>query len=463
MFFDVVVIGAGPGGYVAAIRAAQNGAKVALVEAGDLGGTCLNVGCIPTKTLISSAEVYSTIKRSEQWGVKVGQVEVDFAAMAQRKNKVISSIRGSLEGLLRANKIEIIKGFGKVVAPGQVKVLGEKASLLETKGIILATGSKPRNIGAFPFDPPLIHSSTSILELSKLPKSLVVVGGGVIGCEAACLYAELGVKVTILELLPTLLSTEPPQTAQFLTKTFEKRGIIVRTKVNVDRIDKQKKGVLVHLVGGEQIEAEMALVAIGREINTENIGLEALGIATTKGGFIAVNERMETAIAGIWAIGDITGKALLAHVASHQGLVAADNATGKAAKMDYRAIPSVVYTHPEAASVGMTLEQAKAAGYQAEQGQFPFEWLGRSIAAGHPEGYASVVIDKRTGAVLGASAVCHDAGTLIAQMTQAIANELTGACIEHTIHPHPTTSEAWLEATLLAAGHPLHLPPRSAK
>ena len=456
--FDLIVIGGGPGGYVAAIRAAQQGANVALVEARWMGGSCLNVGCIPTKTLLAGAAVVNKIRHADEFGVKVGEMEIDFAKMTDRKDGVVTGIRTSLEGLIKADGITIVRGWAKLDGPNEVKVLGDEPAVLRAEKIILATGSEPKNMAAFPFDPPLVHSSTSILELRELPGSLAVIGGGVIGCEAACLYAELGVKVTVLEMLPTILSTEPADNAKAVAQALSAQGIEIHTEVMVEGIDKTDSGVTVRVKDREPVAADMALVAIGRTMNTDNLGLEKVGIGIDRMGYINVNEKMETSVPGIYAIGDITGKYLLAHVASHQGIVAADNAMGGSTEMHYNAVPSIVYTHPESGTVGMTLEQARDAGIDASVGRFPFSVLGRNLAENETEGFAQVVIDKKTGAILGAQAVAHEAGTLIAQMTEAVANELTVECLEETIHAHPTSSEAWLEATLMAAGRPIHLP-----
>ncbi len=461
--FDLIVIGGGPGGYVAAIRAAQQGANVALVEAKLMGGSCLNFGCIPTKTLLAGAAVVKKIRHAEEFGVKVGQMEIDFSKMTDRKDGVVTGIRNSLEGLIKADGITIVRGWGKLNGPNEVKVLGDKPAILRAEKIILATGSEPKNVSAFPFDPPHVHSSTSILELRELPKSLAVIGGGVIGCESACLYAELGVRVTILEMLPTILSTEPPDNAKALTQSLKSQGIEILTGVMVEGIDKSGNGVTVRVKDREPIVADTALVAIGRTMNTSDLGLDKVGIGVDRMGYIAVNDKMQTSVPGIYAIGDITGKYLLAHVASHQGLVAADNALGGSAEMHYNAVPSIVYTHPESGNVGLTLAQAQEAGYDASVGRFPFSVLGRNLAENETEGFAQVVIDKKTGAILGAQAVAHEAGSLIAQMTEAVANELTVECIAETIHAHPTSSEAWLEATLMAAGRPIHLPFPKAK
>lgn len=461
--FDIVVIGGGPGGYPAAIKAAQSGKKVALIEAKDLGGTCLNRGCIPSKTLIANAEVLQRIKEAEEFGISVGDISFDFSKMIKRKDTIVSKIRKSLEGLILANKIKLFHGFGKLVSSKEVEISGANPARLKADKIILATGSEPRNIPAFPFDYRQVHDSTSLLELDILPKSIAIIGGGVIGCEFASLYSALGVEVTILEMMPRVIPMECASVSDALAKAFLKRGIKIRTGVKVLAIDKSPSSVIVRVADGEAITAEIALVAVGRSLNTQNIGLEKAGVALTEAGLIAVSDTMETTTPGIYAVGDIASKWWLAHVATHQGLIAASNATGQPAHINYNAIPSVIFTSPEIATVGMSLESAIAHGYEAIAGSFPFQALGKSQAAYQTEGFAQVIIDKLTGQILGAQVVGHEASTLIAEMAVAITNELTIECITETIHAHPTIAEAWMEAALIASETPLHSPPKLKK
>lgn len=461
--FDIAVIGGGPGGYPAAIRAAQLGKSVALIEAKEMGGTCLNRGCIPSKTLIANAEVLSQIQNANTFGITVSDVTIDYPAMAKRKDQVVTDIRKGLEGLIKSNQITVFRGHGKFISSKEIKITGQDNLIITADKTIIATGSEPRNIPAFPFDYERIHDSTSLLELKKLPKSIVIVGGGVIGCEFASLYATLGVKVTVLELLPRILPMEEKGVSEALSKAFQKKGIAVHTQTQVAGIDRTAKGVSVRLADGQTFPADIALVSVGRSLNTGAIGLDKIGIAVKENGMIPVNEKMETVVHGIYAVGDIASKWWLAHVASHQGLVAANNACGYSAEMHYNAVPSVTFTHPEVGTVGMTLEDALKNGYQATVGAFPFQALGKSQAIHQTDGFAQIVLDKRTGQILGAQVVGYEASTLITQMALAIANELTVECITETIHPHPTLAEAWLEAAFVGIGMPLHLPPKKAR
>lgn len=461
--FDVIVLGGGPGGYPAAIKAAQHGKKVALVEAKELGGTCLNRGCISSKTLIAGAEVLKRIENATEFGIHIENFTFDYAKMVERKDRIVNGIRKSLEGLILSNEITILRGFGKLTSPTTLKVTGTDNVSLKAPKIILATGSEPRNIAAFPFDYECIHDSTSLLALKKLPKSIVIVGGGIIGCEFASLYAAFGVDVTIVEMMPSILPMESQSVIAFLTKSFQKKGIQIHTNTKMASIEKDQNGVSVKLEDGKVLSAQICLVAVGRSLNVEGIGLEAAGVLKTEAGLIAVNDRMETNVPGIYAVGDIASKWWLAHVASHQGLVAANNACGISTHLNYNVIPNVIFTDPEIGSVGLSLEAAKARGYEAVIGTFPFQALGKSQATFYTEGFAQVVIDKPTGQILGAQVVGHEASSLVAEMAVAVANELTLESITETMHAHPTIAEAWLEAALVASEFPLHLPPKKKK
>lgn len=458
--FDIIVLGGGPGGYPAAIRAAQKGKKVALVEAKDLGGTCLNRGCIPSKALIAGAEEWTRAQKAAEFGIHFNGLSFDYGKMAQRKDQVVNRMRKGLEGLISSNKITLFHGFGQFTSPRDIKVFGQDNALLTAENIIIATGSEPREIPAFPFDYEKIHDSTSLLALTALPKSIAIIGGGIIGCEFASLYASLGVSVVVIELLPRILPMEAQEISSALAKAFAKVGIKVETGIKVEKIEKTKEGIVVKASDNKSFSAEVALVAVGRGLNTTKIGLDKAAVLVQDNGIIAVNNKMQTNVDGIYAVGDIASKWWLAHVASHQGIVAAENACGDQAKMDYRAVPSAIFTNPEIGSVGLTLEAAIQQGYKAKVGAFPFQALGKSQATLHADGFAQIVIDEKTGQILGAQVIGFEASSLIAEMALAITNELTVESLTETIHAHPTIAEVWLEAGFIAEGLPIHLPPK---
>lgn len=461
---DIAIIGAGPGGYVAAIKAAQMGRSVALIDKGLVGGCCLNVGCIPTKTLLSNASVLQTIRNAKNFGISVGSVSFDYAQMKSQKDQIVSKIRSSLEGLLKSNNISIYRGTAQFQSPSELKIIGQDNLFVEAEQIIIATGSLPQEIKAFPCDHQRILNSTSILELTELPRHLCIVGGGYIGCEFASLFAELGVKITILEALPSILSAQGKQIAQFMTKSFQSRGIEIQTNVKVQKIENKKTHVTITLHDGKTMDADLALISVGRKIFLDGLDLAKAGLSANEKGIIDTDSRMETAVKGIYAIGDVTGKWMLAHVASHQGIVAASNAAGHPMHMHYEAVPAVVFTSPEIATVGMTLEQAHEAGYSsATAGFFPFQALGKAMASKETEGFTQIISDKKTGQIFGAQVIGHDASILIAEMALAIQNELILDSIIHTIHAHPTMSESWMEAAAVANDTPIHLPPRTKR
>lgn len=458
--FEIIVVGGGPGGYPAAIRAAQLGKKVALIDGGKLGGTCLNRGCIPSKALIASAERYHQIAHAGDLGIKATAPSFEYSQLVERKNQTIDRIRKGLEGLIKANKITVINGWATFTGPKSVSVAGNSYTCDK---MILATGSEPKTIPSMPVDHKIILDSTSLLDLTIFPKSIVIIGGGVIGCEFASLLSLLGSKVTILEMLPRILPAECPTLSAALTALFTKRGITILTGVSVSSVAAEKNEAVVTLSNGDKLTADKALISVGRSLNTKNNGIEKTGIKVDDKGIVTVSSKMETSVPNVYAVGDIASKWWLAHVATHQGLVAADNACGVESHMHYEAIPNVIFTHPEVASVGLSLDEAKKQGYQAVVGHFPFQALGKAQAAVETEGFAQVVIDDTTHQILGAQVIGHDASNLIAEMTLAIANELTLECLTETIHAHPTLSESWLEASLLAEGTPVHFPPKAPK
>ena len=458
--FDIAVIGSGPGGYVAAIKAAQTGKKVALIERDQIGGVCLNYGCIPTKTLIANAEVLHQVKRAEEFGISVGSISFDYRKMKERKDGVIKKIRTSLEGLIRSNKIEIIMGSASFIDRNHLKIMGQTSAIIEADKIIIATGSKPMDIPSLPCDHKRVFNSTSILEMTQLPKSMVIIGGGYIGCEFASLYAELGVQVTIVEALDAIVKLQGKTISDALLRIFMKRGINVELGSGVKQIEEGPASLKIHLDNGKTIESEIALISIGRSVVSDQLKVENAGLSLDAKGRIAVDSRMQTSVDGIYAIGDVTGKLMLAHVASHQGIVAAQNACGQNSYMHYHAVPAVIFTSPEIGMVGMALEEAKAEGYNAKAAQFPLQALGKAQATKDVDGFALIVFDGGSNQILGAQVIGHGASDLISEMALAIQNELTLECVTQTIHAHPTMAEAWLEASLIASGMPIHFPPK---
>jgi dihydrolipoamide dehydrogenase len=421
------------------------------------------VGCIPTKTLIANAQVMHQIKHAADFGITTGAVSFDFAKMKQRKDGVVEKMRKGLEGLMQSNAITILRGMAEFTGPKELKVKGQDNVVVGAEKIIIATGSEPLDIPAFPCDHKQVFNSTSILEMTDLPKTLVVIGGGYIGCEFASLYAQFGVKVIILEALPAILSLQGKAVSDVMTQAFKKQGIDIQTNLFVEGIDKTPSGVSVRVKDKPPVLCDRVLVSIGRKFVSQGLTCDKAGVVVTDKGMIPVNEKMETNVPGIYAIGDVTGKVLLAHVASHQGIVAAANACGQEAVMHYDAVPAVIFTMPEVATVGMTLEQAQAAGYAAKTGKFPYLALGKAVAAMETDGFAEIIIDSKNGQILGATAVGHDAANLIAEMALAIANELTVDCLTDTIHAHPTIAEAWLEAAFMAIDTPINFPPKVRK
>lgn len=456
--FDIVVIGSGPGGYPAAIRASHHGKKVALIEKSEIGGTCLNRGCIPSKALIAAAETLSTVQKAEAFGIQVKDIAFDFGKFIDRAENIVTSMRKSLTNLILASGTTIIRGEAKFVGPKTLEVKGENALSIEADKIIIAAGSEPRSIKAFPFDGEKVLSSTDILKLKKLPKTMAIVGGGVIGCEFASLFSKLGVKVILIEMLEQILPQECVSLSKHLSKAFVKKGIEIQTGVSVEGIRKEGDGVIVTLSSKKTFTADLALVAVGRSMNLQSLALDVPGIRLNSPIEVFVDERMETNVKGIYAIGDIASKWWLAHVATHQGLVAADNASGINATMHYNAIPNVIFTDPEIASCGLSEKEAKAKGLDVKVVEFPYKALGKAEALGKTDGFFRLVVNPSTGEILGGQVAGNEASILIAEVALMIQNELTFESVAETIHAHPTLSEGWMECAFLAMNTPLHLP-----
>jgi dihydrolipoamide dehydrogenase len=457
--FDVVVIGGGPGGYPAAIRAAQLGAKTALVEKEALGGTCLNWGCIPTKALIASADLYARMRRAPEMGITAAQPACDYAAMSKRKDDIVSKLRGGVAQLLKANKVTVLEGVGSFLGRNRVAVAG--AEPVAAGKVIVATGAESAVPGFLPKSPRVIESRR-FLELDKLPASLMVLGGGVIGCEFACMAAQLGAKVTVVELLEDILMIVDADVRRELRRHMEQTlGVRILCGKPLEKVTAGQSGVSGQ-AGGETVEGEMLLVAVGRRPVTKGLALEAAGLQADAAGFIAADEYCRTRAATIYAIGDVTGKAQLAHAATAQGLTAAENAVGgKPAKAE-TLVPACIFTAPEIGSVGLTEQQAKERGMAVRTGRFSLAALGKALAIGEATGFVKWVAAAETDQLLGAHAVGPHATELIAEATLAIRAELTAAELGRTIHCHPTLSEAWMEAAHAVHGRCIHAAPKKA-
>lgn len=456
--FDCVVIGAGPGGYVAAITAAQQGLRTALVEERQAGGTCLNRGCIPSKALLTGAGIVSQIQHAEQFGIHVNGYSIDYPAMVKRKDRVVQGIRQGLEGLIRSNKVSVLQGRGSLISSREVKVKGDQPSILKARHIILATGSESKPFPGIPFSTRVL-CSTGILNLQTLPKRLAIVGGGVIGSEFASLFQTLGVEVTIIEAAEHILAINNPEISKLMLDRFSRQGIRVLVKAVVQSIEDLGDHVEI-MVNDRKESFDYVLIAIGRQLNTGDIGLDLAGVIHNERGIIPTDETMRTNVPHIFAIGDITGKWQLAHVASHQGMIAGRNAAGRQEIMDYSAVPSVIFTIPEVASVGLTPVTAQQQGIPIKTTKFPFKAIGKAVAMSDFDGFAVLISHESTQQILGAYVVGPQAASLIAEMTLAIRNEMTLPCIYETIHAHPTLAEIWAESALLAVNQPLHMPPR---
>ena len=458
--FDCVVIGAGPGGYVAAITAAQAGLKTALIEEREAGGTCLNRGCIPSKALLSAAEIVNQIRHANQFGIHVDNFSIDYPAMVQRKDSVVRSIRDGLNGLIRSNKITVFSGRGSLISSTEVKVLGETPSVIKARSIILATGSEPRAFPGIPFSPssPRILCSTGVLNLKELPQKLAIIGGGVIGCEFASLFHTLGSKVTVIEASQQILALNNPDISKTMLDKFSRQGLRFILGASVSAIQDMGERVRITINGNDE-EYDYVLVSIGRRLNTENIGLDKAGVICDERGVIPTDSTMRTNIPNIYAIGDITGQWQLAHVASHQGIVAARNIAGHRDEIDYSAVPSVIFTFPEVATVGLSPSVAQQQGIPVKITKFPFRAIGKAVAMGEADGFAAIISHETSQQILGAYVIGPHASSLISEITLAVRNELTLPCIYETIHAHPTLAEIWAESALLAVDTPLHMPP----
>ncbi len=459
--YQIAVIGAGPGGYIAALKAAQLGAKTAVVEKHHLGGTCLNYGCIPSKALLASAELMHKIQGANSLGVSInGTVGFDWPAIQKRKDKVLMKLRGGVKGLFGARNVTLYSGKAVLDGPGKVNVTDEKGTSdsFTADKIILATGSVPARIPGWPTDPEMVCTSDEALHWKELPKRLLIVGGGVIGCEFACMMHEYGVEVMIVELMDSLLPEMETQLGQAIEGVFAKRGIGIYTGVKVEDLQVKDGSVEAVISGNQSLQVDKVLVATGRRPNTQGIGLESIGLETDR-GFIRVNDKMETGVENYYCIGDANGRCLLAHAASAQGEVAVQNALGHSAEQT-RPVPNAVYTFPEIASVGLTTKQAQQQEIPVRVGEFPIGYLGKAMAVGEEFGFVRVIRHFEDERLLGVHVIGHNATEIIESATAMLTLKASAKDLAEMIFAHPTLSEAVKEAAEDAFQSAMHLPPR---
>jgi dihydrolipoamide dehydrogenase len=460
--YDVAIIGSGPGGYVAAIRASQLNLKTVLIERENLGGICLNWGCIPTKALLKSAETYATFRHAKDYGLSADNISFDFKKIIERSRKVADINSKGVEFLMKKNKIDVVIGNAKLSAANMIEITseGNKTSKIEAKNIILSTGGRPRSVPGIEIDGDKIIEYRKAMSLDKQPKSMVIIGAGAIGVEFAYFYNQLGTEITIIEMLDSILPIEDKEITDLLSKTFKKNKVNLHTSAKVDSIKKTKTGIdVVFTKDGksETISAEKALIAIGIQGNVEDIGLESVGVKIDK-GFISVDQWYQTNVAGVYAIGDVIGPPLLAHVASHEAIICVEKIAGETPHaLDYESIPGCTYCQPQVASIGLTEEKAKEAGYDVSIGKFPYAASGKARAIGEREGMVKLVFDKKYGELLGAHIIGAEATELIAELGIAKTFETTAHELASTIHAHPTLSEMIMEAAGNSLGTGIHI------
>ncbi len=460
--YDVAVLGAGPGGYVAAIRAAQLGLRTAIIEREFLGGVCLNIGCIPSKALLRNAEIARLLRRGEEFGFSFDNLRLDYSAAVRRSRQVADRLVKGVGFLMRKNKIDVIMGTGTLQAADRIQVVDSegKEQMVRAKNIIIATGARPRTLPNIEIDGERIVTYREAILQEKLPKSVVIIGAGAIGCEFSTIWRSYGSEVYLVEILEHILPLEDDEVAEELTRSFNKWGIKVMagSKVAAAEVVGDKVRVKIEGPKGEQsVEVEQVLVATGVQPNSQNIGLEALGVQTER-GFIVVDEGLRTNVPGIYAIGDVTGKLLLAHVGMVQGIVAAETIAGaETIRLDYNAMPRPTYAHPQVASFGLTEKQAREQGYEVKVSKFSFRPNGRALSMGEPEGFAKLIADAKYGELLGAALIGPEVTELLPELTLARMWELTANEIARNVHAHPTLSEVIMEAAHGVEGAPIHV------
>ncbi len=451
---DIAILGSGPGGYVAAIRAAQYGAKVALIEKADLGGTCLNWGCIPSKALLESVHLLKLMRRAEEFGLACSDPAFDLEALYERKDTVVERLRKGVAALMKKNKVDVIQGHGRLTGPTAIEVEGH--GTVSAGRIILATGTAPMRPDFLPMDEETVVDSDYFLALTELPESVLVLGGGYIGCEMATILNGLGVEVTVVEMLPRLLPAADGAVSKEIRKVFKKLGIDVRLETKVESMTVAGGQVTAELSGGKSLTADKALVAIGRVPCTADIGLDAAGVKADGKGFVAVNEHFQTNVPTIYAIGDITGGVQLAHVATRQGLMAAAHASGKRAETEWRVIPAAIFTQPEVGQVGLTEEEAAKLECEIHCSTFPLRNLGKAQCTGELDGFFKIVAEKDSGEILGVHVVGPHASDIVAAAALAMQLECTVEELARTIHAHPTLAEGMMESAESWLGLGIH-------
>jgi dihydrolipoamide dehydrogenase len=460
--YDVVILGGGPGGYTAAIRAAQLGKRTAIIERERLGGVCLNWGCVPTKALLRNAEIFRLFQASEQWGISADNLRFDFPKIIKRSRGIADRISKGVEYLMKKNSIDFFAGSGRLLSAEAVEVRAEGKPTQTIKGahVIIATGARPRSIPGVTIDRKRIITSTEAMTLPELPASMVIIGAGAIGVEFAYFYNALGTRVTVVEMMPSILPIEDRELTKLLESSLKKQGIQIFTQTRVESAMVTDAGVSVNIhtpSGAQELSANFALAAVGVQGNTENLGLESLGVKVER-NHIVVDTYYRTSVPGVYAVGDVIGPPWLAHVASAEGVCCAEAIAGKDPQpVDYSTIPGCTYCHPQLASVGFTEEMAKTEGYEVKIGRFPFRPLGKAMAIGEAEGMVKLIFDAKYGELLGAHILGAEATELIAELVLAKKLEATGSDIFRTIHAHPTLSEAVMEAAAAAYGEAINI------
>jgi dihydrolipoamide dehydrogenase len=445
---DLAVLGGGPGGYVASIRASKMGLKTVVIEKEYLGGVCLNYGCIPTKTIYHVAVLLNEIKKAEDFGIDVSKPKLDFKKTMARKNRIVEMLRNALQSNFKKNNIELIKGRGEIIAKGKIAVRRDDQQdiEIEAKNIIIATGSTAADVKPFSLLEKGVMDNTGMLSIKEIPESLLIVGGGVVGSEFANIFSSFGTRVTIVEMLPKILSTEDEEVSKVIHKVFIQRGIDIFTDTVIERVEKSGGSFICTSSSGKRITADKVLISVGRKPNSSGIGIENIGLEVDQKGYIKTDLHLKTNIQGIYAVGDVIGGLQLAHVASEEGKIAAENIAGKNKKMDYNIVPIAVFTYPEIGSVGLNEAQARKKDIKVCTGIFPFSSSGKAYITGETEGFIKIVTNSETGEILGAQMIGPRATDLVHEIAVAMKGEILVDDLVSTIHSHPTFSESILEA-----------------